>query len=1107
MSFTFEQNNIRPFVGGDANNQDPFRSPPSNGDSARQQEGRFFQKLMHDDETEAKVEVPGDIKILFEAVGDKLSDFDGSVGWDKSDGDLTPGGGYNHKTTPIRSSSFKTAKNQGNRNHNASNQKSSFSPKVNSNPSPNFSKKFAASFTPSENQRENKPNLHPTFGNLCSSEEPLVFQKVSTASLKNVFHCNFICPFCTQVVQQIDNPETTYAYTVNGYQKMYLAHAECYLSSQDNSVFSEITNPLENIPAQISIDPSFSNTIMSLETLPDTKKAYFIKLEGFHPISSNKFFKIEKVCSEICLTSDENQYLYVNLESKSNMFFEQNSFTLPFGEFKLVATIYVTHSNDDAYTYEMNVDLSDLRLPSDNGKEKSIELFSKQGGPLDLALGLDVLSSASRSDFLQKVSNKLNYFHPSLQNSLVTLKYLAIPLPLKRAPSREELQQAQQAKSQSQNNKDAQLGYNSPSSKQSRLKAFKGHNEVDSRVENQDIRNHDQDAPLIPPNLHINLNYNQNQNQNQNQNYNQNQNQNQNQTMNMNINLNHNQSHNQNQTYNQNQNQSQSQGQKSQIRLPSGFMPNDNRPNHHSKHIKASLTCENSPANNRGVNSPASRKNRTGAETTQSIGFTDMMSSFSAAVSGSDQMVNQENNGKQIDDLELDFRLEENLDKLPQLAKTYRGSKILQDFIIKAGKTDIDKIIIRMAHAMMDLMLDPYANYMVQILAKHCNPEQRHLLLQKIAPGMYRIACDKKGTYALQTIVSLINTNAEDLLMKNALGPYVLELALDTQGNHVVQKLINTVSLKNIDFIYQPLIENFFHVATHSSGSLVFKQLIIKVEKLTNLKTTIIHTVCHEMENLVQNAYGNYVIQYALEYYPKDCLIIQQKIVSKLIPYSSQKFSSNIIEKSLAVGDYSFRKKIATEILKNDRLSDLLKNKYGNYVILHTLAICDNDDKQSIMEGIYKGVHSFQGTKYKLRWIKFLEENPLNIQWNASSSPSNRSPMGKNAPQIQSFEDAYNDNSEIRIPKIASKEEDLNKLEVVKKIWRDMNKEEKKDPTPSNSTRAHNMKNYSGFEEYADSNNGSPSHMNEHPSNFYQEPFNFYLNATKTDEYKQPRWY
>jgi len=208
----------------------------------------------------------------------------------------------------------------------------------------------------------------------------------------------------------------------------------------------------------------------------------------------------------------------------------------------------------------------------------------------------------------------------------------------------------------------------------------------------------------------------------------------------------------------------------------------------------------------------------------------------------------------------------------------------------------------------------------------------------------------------------------------------------------------------------------------------------------------------------------------------------------------------------LAVGDYFFRKKVAAEILKNDRLADLLKNKYGNYVILHTLAICDSEDKQSIMQGIHRCVYSFQGTKYKLRWIKFLDENPLNISWNPAS-PSNRAKEN----QMDSFGDFSGQTPEQLPPGIIiNREDDLQKLEIVKKIWRDMNKEEKKEGTPHNGrAHHHHSKSYQGFDEYSDSPHGSPSHnYANNNGNYYPQQdnnFNLYVSPTKMDGSR--KWY
>lgn len=56
-----------------------------------------------------------------------------------------------------------------------------------------------------------------------------------------------------------------------------------------------------------------------------------------------------------------------------------------------------------------------------------------------------------------------------------------------------------------------------------------------------------------------------------------------------------------------------------------------------------------------------------------------------------------------------------------------------------------------------------------------------------------------------------------------------------------------------------------------------------------------------------------------------------------------------------------------------------MKNKYGNYVILKILGSADLEDRQAIMQSLAKNVNVINATKYKNRWIQFIEENPLKI--------------------------------------------------------------------------------------------------------------------------------
>jgi len=399
-----------------------------------------------------------------------------------------------------------------------------------------------------------------------------------------------------------------------------------------------------------------------------------------------------------------------------------------------------------------------------------------------------------------------------------------------------------------------------------------------------------------------------------------------------------------------------------------------------------------------------------------------------------------------------EFRIEDYIGKMVEYAKTYQGSKVLQKYVATAAKDDLDVVIREIGEKMGELMLDPYANYMIQTLVQSGYPRQRLYLLQKIAPSFTSIARDKKGTHSLQAIVAQIDSPDEFALMKNIVSPYVFELSMDPRANYVIQKLINIIPIDSSNFLYQPLFDNFVQVANNSFGLLVLKQMMAKVEQKEALKSRVVELTSINFEKLIQNPYGNYAIQHIVEYYPKESLLIMNKIVTKIIPYSSQKISSNVIEKCLTVCDSQFRKRVVDEILKNGRLGDLMKNKYGNFVTLQLLATSATLDKQRLMQEIFKFANSFNGTKYKTRWLKFIQENPMKINWNSSTSSEQEEGHYGEADIFYKEKVANGD------PEMNSKIE-ADKLEAVKKIWREMTKEEKSDTSPFHYTAKPNHQN------------------------------------------------
>jgi len=242
-----------------------------------------------------------------------------------------------------------------------------------------------------------------------------------------------------------------------------------------------------------------------------------------------------------------------------------------------------------------------------------------------------------------------------------------------------------------------------------------------------------------------------------------------------------------------------------------------------------------------------------------------------------------------------------------------------------------------------------------------------------------RIACDRKGTHSLQAIVSLVSGDSEEKLIRDSLQGHIIELAFDSQGTHLIQKLIVAISLNNIGFIYQPIVERFLEVANHSFGLCVLKQIITKVESAPELKKKLIKLLYDNLENLIQNPYGNYALQHALDTYQQECSSVFEKTFDRLVQYSNQKFSSNVIEKCLVVSAPEYKKTFVKELVKGDRMTELMKNKYGNFVLLKALKSVNTEERQTIMQSLVKNLNSVSMAKYKNSWAKFIEENPLKV--------------------------------------------------------------------------------------------------------------------------------
>ena len=91
----------------------------------------------------------------------------------------------------------------------------------------------------------------------------------------------------------------------------------------------------------------------------------------------------------------------------------------------------------------------------------------------------------------------------------------------------------------------------------------------------------------------------------------------------------------------------------------------------------------------------------------------------------------------------------------------------------------------------------------------------------------------------------------------------VLKCVKDQNGNHVVQKCIETVEPSRLQFIIDAFQGQVYNLSTHPYGCRVIQRIL---EHCAAEQTTPVLEELHSnIEALIQDQYGNYVVQHVLD--------------------------------------------------------------------------------------------------------------------------------------------------------------------------------------------------------------------------------------------------
>lgn len=285
--------------------------------------------------------------------------------------------------------------------------------------------------------------------------------------------------------------------------------------------------------------------------------------------------------------------------------------------------------------------------------------------------------------------------------------------------------------------------------------------------------------------------------------------------------------------------------------------------------------------------------------------------------------------------------------------KDQYGCRFLQQIIDRDNPEDVYAIWAETCDHVVELMMDPFGNYLCQKLFELCQNPQRTILIQNAAKGsnMYNIAVSPHGTRALQKMIEHAQTPEQIGIIIGALQSRVVDLIQDLNGNHVVQKCLTKFSPSDSQFIFDAVANQCIDVGTHRHGCCVLQRCIDHAKD--QQKADLIRAITNNSKQLVQDAFGNYVIQYILDLnedvYTEAIVMTFQDKVQML---STQKFSSNVIEKCIRTASESSKKLILDELTQPAVLRACATDGFANYVIQTALDHTQGDMRHRLVEAL-----------------------------------------------------------------------------------------------------------------------------------------------------------
>ena len=251
------------------------------------------------------------------------------------------------------------------------------------------------------------------------------------------------------------------------------------------------------------------------------------------------------------------------------------------------------------------------------------------------------------------------------------------------------------------------------------------------------------------------------------------------------------------------------------------------------------------------------------------------------------------------------------------------------------------------------IMKDNKYSVFVQDSLASMSPEDLSRTIQSSFRGhMLALTLDSFGCRVIQKLIEL-STPADCLsLIHPELSHKIVDCALDVNGNHVVQKLIDVLPSSECQFIIDSILADKYltlrRLCTHCFGCRVVQRIMSRCASAQT--DALLEAICSDpnlIASLAGDAFGNYVVQHALEYgrpIDRDRIIVCLASLD-IVALCCCKFASNVVEKAIRNHNKPSLTSPSSVLVirlligsllhgtEEPAIMTLMKDRYGNYVV------------------------------------------------------------------------------------------------------------------------------------------------------------------------------